>query len=368
MPSSLFDKVQVGPLLADGAMGTMLHAHGVAFDKCFDELNLSQPATVVEIHRAYIDAGAQLVITNPFGANRYKLSKFGLERRVGEINAAAVALVKRLAAASVGGGGRRPPHPTRGVGVLAAAWVGASGRSPLLIGGDVGPLGVRLAPFGRVKPAQAYAAFREQIEALVAAGADLIVVETMSDLFEIAEAVRAAKDVGGGGVPVIATMTFTRDDRTLLGDSPTKVGTELAKLGADFIGVNCSGGPAQVLRVLNAMKQVAPEARFAAKPNAGWPEQVSGRIMYPATPEYFAEYALAFAEAGAKITGGCCGATPEHLAAMRAALDAPPGKPRERRIFFAADHEERVAPADRPTQFAEKLASGNFVICVEIDQ
>ena len=345
MPNSLFDKVQVAPLLADGAMGTMLHAHGVAFDKCFDELNLSQPATVVEIHRAYIDAGAQLVITNTFGANRYKLSKFGLERRVGEINAAAVALVKRLAAAPVG----------------------ASGRSPLLIGGDVGPLGVRLAPFGRVKPAQAYAAFREQIEALVAAGADLIVVETMSDLFEIAEAVRAAKDVGGGGVPVIATMTFTRDDRTLLGDSPTKVGTELAKLGADFIGVNCSGGPAQVLRVLNAMKQVAPEARFAAKPNAGWPEQVSGRIMYPATPEYFAEYALAFAEAGAKIIGGCCGTTPEHIAAMRAALDAPPGKPRERRIFFAADHEERVAPADRPTQFAEKLASGKFVIGVEMD-
>src|SRR3972149_2395157 len=158
MPNSLFDKVQVAPILADGAMGTMLHAHGVAFDKCFDELNLSQPVTVVEIHRAYIDAGAQLVITNTFGANRYKLSKFGLEGRVGEINAAAVALVKRLAAASVG----------------------ASGRSPLLIGGDVGPLGVRLAPFGRVKPAQAYAAFREQIEALVAAGGDLIVVETMS--------------------------------------------------------------------------------------------------------------------------------------------------------------------------------------------
>ncbi|HLE30192.1 MAG TPA: bifunctional homocysteine S-methyltransferase/methylenetetrahydrofolate reductase, partial [Anaerolineales bacterium] len=225
--------------------------------------------------------------------------------------------------------------------------------------------GVRLAPFGRVKPAQAYAAFREQIEALVAAGADLIVVETMSDLYEIAEAVRAAKDIGK--TPVIATMTFTRDDRTLLGDSPTKVGTEMAKLGADFIGVNCSGGPAQVLRILNAMKPVAPEARFAAKPNAGWPEQVSGRIMYPATPEYFAEYALAFAEAGAKIIGGCCGTTPEHIAAMRAALDAPPGKPRERRIFFAADHEERVAPADRPTQFAEKLASGKFVIGVEMD-
>ncbi len=328
-------------LLADGAMGTMLHAHGAAFDKCFDELNLSQPATVAEIHRAYIDAGAQLVATNTFGANRFKLGQHGLESRVRDINAAAVELAKKVVDASF---------------------------KEVLIAGDVGPLGVRLAPFGRVKPAQAYAAFGEQIVALVEAGVDLIVIETMSDLFEIAEAVRAAKDIGK--VPVVATMTFTRDDRTLLGDSPARVGAALANLGADFIGVNCSGGPAQVLRLLNAMKQAAPEANFAVKPNAGWPEQVGGRIMYPATPEYFAEYALAFAEAGARIIGGCCGTTPGHIAAMRAALDAPPraGAARERRIFFAgAEREERVAPADRPTQFAEKLAAGQLVIGVEMD-
>jgi homocysteine S-methyltransferase len=321
-------------------MGTMLHAHGVQFDKCFDELNLSQPASVAEIHRAYIDAGAQVIVTNTFGANRYKLSQHGLEKRVAEINAAAVALAKRVVAASF---------------------------KDVLIAGDVGPLGVRLAPFGRVKAEQAYAAFREQIEALVEAGADLIVAETMSDLYEIAEAVRAAKDIGKA--PVIATLTFTRDDCTLLGDSAGKAGAELAKTGADFIGVNCSGGPAQVLRILNAMKQAAPEARFAVKPNAGWPEQVGGRIMYPATPEYFGEYALAFEEAGAKIVGGCCGTTPDHIAAMRAALDAPPrAGGRERRIFFAsADREARVAPADRPTQLAEKLRAGKFVVGVEMD-
>jgi len=274
MTNRLLDQLTERPLLADGAMGTMLHAHGVPFDRCFDELNLSQPATVTEIHRAYIDAGAQLIVTNTFGANRYKLGERGLgaPHKVGEINAAAVSLARRVVDASF---------------------------KDVLIAGDVGPLGVRLAPFGRVKAEQAYAAFREQIEALVEAGADLIVIETMTDLYEIGEAVRAAKDVDK--VPVIATMTFTRDDRTLLGDSPAKVGAELAKLGADLIGVNCSGGPAQVLRILNAMKQAAPEANFAVKPNAGWPEQVGGRIMYPATPGYFGEYAIAFAEAGAKI-------------------------------------------------------------------
>src|SRR5574341_1715544 len=129
-------------------------------------------------------------------------------------------------------------------------------------------------------------------------------------------------------------------------------------MGADLVGVNCSGGPAQVLRILNAMKQAAPEAIFAVKPNAGWPEQVGGRIMYPATPEYFGECALAFAEAGAKIIGGCCGTTPAHIAAMRAALDAPPRERRERHIFFAAEREERLAAPDKPTQFAEKLAVG----------
>ncbi len=322
-------------------MGTMLHARGVAFDRCFDELNLTQPETVTEIHRSYVEAGAGLIITNSFGANRYKLGLHGMASQLRELNSAAVAVARR---ASEGA------------------------PRPVLVAGDVGPLGVRLAPFGRVKAAQAYAAFYEQIEALVESGADLIVIETMSDLFEVAEAVRAAKAIGR--VPVVATMTFTRDDRTLLGDNPAKVGEQLARLGADVIGVNCSGGPAQVLRILQIMRRVAPEATLLAKPNAGWPEHVGGRIMYPATPSYFGEYAAAFVAAGARIVGGCCGTTPAHVAAMRAVLDAPPGPAADHGALLALDTDRRessLAVPDQPTRLSQKMAAGQFVIGVEMD-
>jgi homocysteine S-methyltransferase len=336
MTTGLLDLLRDKPLLADGAMGTMLHGRGAAFSRCFDELNLTEPAVVSEIHTAYAAAGAQLIVTNTFGANRFKLGQHGLEAKVGEINAAGVALAR------------------------------AAGGAALFVAGDVGPLGVRLAPFGRVKPEQAYAAFLEQITALVESGVDALLIETIPDVYEILEAVRAAKAVGR--VPVLASMTFTRDDRTLLGDSPEKVARELARSGADVIGVNCSGGPAQVLRILNAFKRVAPEARLLAKPNAGWPEQIGGRIMYPATPNYFGEYAVAFAEAGAGLVGGCCGTTPAHIAAMQTALAAPRAASGPRSPLFAvAETEERGAAADRPTQLAEKLAAGKFVIGVEMD-
>ena len=341
MSQSLLDLLAAGPLLADGAMGTLLHAHGGAQDACFDELNLSQPEVVAAIHRGYIEAGSQLIVTNTFGANRYKLAQHGLERRVAEINAAAVALARRVADAA---------------------------QRAVLIAGDVGPLGVRLAPFGRVTAAQAYAAFAEQIEALAGSGADLIWIETLSDLHEVAEAVRAAKELTS--LPVTASLTFTRDDRTLLGDSPAQVGEELARLGADVIGVNCSGGPAQVLRILQAIRQAAPGTRLLVKPNAGWPEHVGGRIMYPAGPEYFGEYALAFIEAGASIVGGCCGTTPEHIAAMRAALDAPGAARPHAGTLVAVEAErrdDRLPPSDRPTQLAARLAAGEFVAGVEMD-
>ena len=180
--------------------------------------------------------------------------------------------------------------------------------------------GVRLAPFGRVTGEEARQVFAEQIEMLCNCGVDLIIIETISDLYEIREAILAAKQVCG--LPVIASMTFTRDDRTLLGDSPAKVAAEwLHEAGADVIGVNCSEGPAQVLRILRQMKAAVPEAAFSVMPNAGWPERVGGRIMYPAGPEYFGDYALAFRQAGAQIIGGCCGTTPEHIRAMRTALE-----------------------------------------------
>jgi len=339
MTPSLLDQLASGPLLGDGAMGTMLYANGVSFDKCFDQQNVINPALVAEIHRAYIEAGAQLIETNTFGANRFKLTAHGLEDRVAEINGAAVELARRV--------------------------VRASSR-PVYIGGSVGPLGVRLAPFGRIQPTQAYTAFHEQIAALVNAGVDLVVVETISDLHEIAEAVRAAHDVAVN-VPVMATMTFTQDDRTLLGDGPQKVAQQLTGLGADIIGVNCSGGPAQVLRILKMMRSTAPQARFGVRPNAGWPTHVGGRIMYPATPEYFGEYAIAFVDAGASIVGGCCGTTPEHVSAMRVALDTPrEERPAQLEILAQAEREERWASPDRPTELAECLATDCFMMGVEM--
>lgn len=341
---NVLERLSTEIILADGAMGTMLHAHGVGFDKCFDELNLTHPSAVAEIHRAYIEAGAQLIITNTFGANRFKLAKHGLEDHVVQINRASVDLAKRVVAASF---------------------------KEVLVAGDVGPLGVRIAPFGRVQPEQARAAFAEQIQALAEAGADLIVIETFSDLYEIREAIRAAKEVGArhdSPLPIVASVTFTRDDRTVLGDDPIKVARTLREEGADVIGVNCSGGPAQLSRILKQMCQAVPDGRFWVKPNAGWPEQVGGRIMYPADADYFGEYALSFREMGASIVGGCCGTTPQHIAAMRKALDtAPQSEQPQITVLPQEEFTETADSSGQPTPFAQKLNSGGFAISVEMD-
>jgi methionine synthase I (cobalamin-dependent)/5,10-methylenetetrahydrofolate reductase len=331
-------------LLADGAMGTMLHARGVSFDKCFDELNLTNPAAVADIHREYIEAGAQLIITNTFGANQFKLGKHGLQGRLIEINRAGVELARRTIAASY--------------------------KDDVLVAGDVGPLGVRIAPYGRVKPEEARAAFVEQIKALVDAGVDLLVIETMSDLYEIQEAIKAAKSIARSDgylpLPVIASVTFTRDDRTLLGDDPMTVARKVKEAGADVIGVNCSGGPSQLLRILKQMKHAVPDGLFWVKPNAGWPEQVGGRIMYPADADYFGDYALSFREAGANIVGGCCGTTPQHISAMKKAFESAPLKTSQ--ILETSEVlEVDSSDVEQPTQLAQILAAGKFSICVEMD-
>lgn len=324
------------PLLADGAMGTLLHARGVEHTHCFDELNLTNPALVAEIHRQYIEAGAQILLTNTFGANRYKLQKHGLEDKLTDINRAGVELARRV--------------------------VAESGRS-VFVAGDVGPLGVHLAPYGRVQLPEARAAFAEQMRALD--GVDLIVIETMTDLTETVVAIETAKETLPH-LPVVATMTFTRDDRTLLGDDPERVAVALVEAGADVIGVNCSGGPAQLLRILRQMRRAAPEARFWVKPNAGWPEHVGGRVMYAATPEYFRDYTLEFWKAGANVIGGCCGTTPDHIAAMRKALDAAPVVAIEPVQILEASRLSEAA-AEHPSELAQKLAAGKFVIAVELD-
>ncbi len=342
---SLLESSRV-PLLSDGAMGTLLNARGLNFDECLDALNLSRPALVAEIHRAYIDAGSQIIQTNTFGANRYKLVAHGLEGQVVEVNRAGVELARRVALASF---------------------------KEVLIAGDIGPLGVRLAPFGRVQPEQASQAFAEQIAALAEAGADLLIIETFTDLAELQQAIAAARMVCS--LPLVASMTFTRDDLTLLGESPARIARELWKSGADVIGVNCSGGPAQIWRILRQMRQALPfetaprQPRFSAMPNAGWPEQVGGRIMYPANPDYFGEYALAFCEAGASLVGGCCGTTPQHIAAMRLALDgAGTGcAPSPAELAMPTESQEQDLPPEHPSRLAQKLSGGKFVVSVEMD-
>ena len=338
------ETLKKGTLLADGAMGTMLNARGISFEKCFDELNLTNPAVVTEVHREYIEAGAQIILTNTFSANRFKLEKFGLAEKLDLINRAGVELAKRVTAASL---------------------------KDVFVAGDVGPLGVRLAPFGRVQLEQARLAFAEQISAICSAGADLIVIETMNDLYEAREAVHAAKETCTS--PVVVSVTFTRDDRTILGDSPEKAARVLAESGADVIGVNCSGGPTQLLRILKQMRRAAPVGAdgvrpyFWVKPNAGWPEQVSERIMYPADPEYFGDYALSFRAAGASIVGGCCGTTPAHIASMRKALDSVPGQVVEVQPTDMVETMEVVDDDLKPSQLEQKLKAGKFVIAVEMD-
>jgi len=337
MTNKFLDLLSSQTLLADGAMGTMLHARGVGFDKCFDELNLTNPAAVAEVHREYIEAGAQLIITNTFGANRFKLTKHGLQEDVVEINKASVDLARRVVSASF---------------------------KDVLVAGDVGPLGVRIAPFGRVQLEEAREAFAEQIKALSDAGVDMIVIETFSDLYEIREAIKAAKQ--SCDLPIVASVTFTRDDRTLLGDEPMKVARTLRDAGADVIGVNCSGGPAQLLRILKQMKQAVPDGKFWVKPNAGWPEQVGGRIMYPADADYFGDYALSFREAGACVVGGCCGTTPQHVAVMKKALESSAHSSvliQTSEVFETSE----VSEIEPPTQFAQKLGRGDFAISVEMD-
>ena len=317
----------------------MLHTRGIGFDRCFDELNLTEPALVVEVHREYLAAGADLILTNTFGANRYKLERHGLEEKVAEINRLGVELAKQAAAGS---------------------------NREIFILGDVGPLGVRISPFGRVLKEEARDAFAEQIRSLVGAGVDAILVETMSDLYEIREAIHASRDVSR--LPVVTSVTFTRDDRTLLGDDPAHVARTLEEAGADVIGINCSGGPAQILRLLKQMRQVVPDGKYWVKPNAGWPEQMGGRIMYPADPEYFGEYALAFCAAGARAVGGCCGTTPQHIASMRTALDKDPQGCVSANIEFAPPGEIEESDVQHGhSGLEQKLSSGKFVVAVEMD-
>jgi methionine synthase I (cobalamin-dependent)/5,10-methylenetetrahydrofolate reductase len=339
-------------VLFDGAMGTVLYGKGVFINQCYDELSLRSPELVAEVHRAYVKAGAQVLETNSFGANRLRLTQYGLESQVREINLAAV----RVARSAAG--------------------------DKALVAGAIGPLGVRVEPYGPTSLDEARAVFREQAEALIEGGVDLFILETFADLHEIEQAILGARDATPT-TPLIAQMTVGEDCHTPYGASVEDVARALDAWGADIIGLNCSVGPQTILECVEKMAAVTTR-KLSAQPNAGMPREVEGRKMYMASPEYLATYARHLAQAGAKIVGGCCGTTPDHIRAMSEGI-----RPLQPRHAGHARHNERKRPrgsvesSDQLTlaealqgvepvpfaqrsRWAKKIADGTFVSSVEI--
>jgi methionine synthase I (cobalamin-dependent) len=281
-----------GPILADGAMGTMLFASGLQFGDPPEVWNVSQPEVVRRIHRGYLEAGSQIVMTNTFGGNRLRLRLHGLQERVTDLNRTAAIL-------------------------LRAEVDAAGGRA--LVAGDIGPTGEIMAPLGTLSDEEAVEVFAEQAAALIAGGVDVIWIETMSHLSEIRAAIQGARQASAG-IPIIATMTFDTRGHTMMGVSPEQAVASLAAWGADAIGGNCGNGPDELLPVIERMRAAAPDVTLVAKSNAGMPELVDLRAVYRADPPTMAEAGLAFQAAGARIIGACCGSTPAHLKAMAEAL------------------------------------------------
>ncbi len=336
-------------VLFDGAMGTMLYSKGVFINQCYDELNVRAPDLVRDVHRAYVKAGAEVLETNSFGANRLKLAQFGLQAQTRELNKRAAELAREAA---------------------------DEGRE-VLVAGAVGPLGVRLEPYGSTSAEEAQGIFREQMEGLKAGGADLFILETFSDLHEIGQAILAARAVDPA-MPIVAQMTIGADGHTPYGATPEDVARALDRFGADVIGLNCSVGPQTILEAVEKMVPVTRK-KISAQPNAGMPRDVGGRSMYMASAEYMAEYARHLVQAGAKVVGGCCGTTPEHIHSM--CVGIRPLSPRFARtggssqITVGATPVEREKPrtADVPplplaerSHWGAKVANGQFVTSVEI--
>jgi 5-methyltetrahydrofolate--homocysteine methyltransferase len=277
-----------GPILADGAMGTMLFAAGLQFGDPPEVWNLTHPDLVRQIHRSYLQAGSRILMTNTFGGNRLRLGLHRLEGRVDELNRTAAILLRGEVAATGG---------------------------QALVAGDIGPSGAIMAPTGTLDHAEAVDIFAEQAAALLAGGADLIWVETMSDLAEVRAAIEGVRQVSPA-VPLIATMTFDTRGHTMMGVSPEQAVAALTAWGADAVGGNCGNGPDELLAVIRRMRAADPTAVLVAKSNAGMPELVDLRAVYRTDPATMAGAAQAMVDAGATIIGGCCGTTPAHLAAM----------------------------------------------------
>ncbi len=324
----------------DGAVGTRLYDKGVYINRSYDELNLTAPDLVREVHAEYVKAGADVIETNSFGATRHKLQQYGLESRLREINIAAARLAREAAGEKA------------------------------FVAGAIGPLGLRIEPFGPTSFEEARELFREQAEALLEGGVDLFILETFSELPVIEQAIRAVKEICD--LPIVAQMTIQDHGKTTFGTAPETFTAELEKLGVDVIGLNCGMGPTHVLSALEKMRAVT-ELPLSAQPNAGLPRDVQGRQFYMGSPEYMATFAKRFVQAGAKFVGGCCGTTPTHIKLIADAIRSI--SPRQLHQAAAIKHASVtelkpedvsvVAPEER-SRWSAKIARGEFVTSVEV--
>ncbi len=337
MAIDLIARLKKNPVLCDGAMGTLLYSKGIFINRCYDELNLSQPDLIRGIHHEYMQAGADMVETNTFGANRFRLSRHSLADKVYEINYQG-ALLARDAAKSFGG------------------WVA----------GSVGPLGIRIEPLGKTSLEEAREVFRQQIAALVAGGIDLIVLETFGYLEELHQALLASRDVNPE-IPVVAQVTIDEDGNCLDGSVPEHFAKKLESWGADVIGCNCSVGPVAMLDAIERVRATT-SLPLSAQPNAGMPRSVEGRNIYLCSPEYMASYARKFVAAGVRLVGGCCGTTPEHIRVMKSALRVGEAKAPRVAVVKPEPTAKAVSavPLMQRSRLGAKLSARDFVTMVEI--
>ncbi|HEX9121455.1 MAG TPA: bifunctional homocysteine S-methyltransferase/methylenetetrahydrofolate reductase [Terriglobales bacterium] len=339
MSMDLLARLKQRPMLCDGAMGTLLYSKGIFINRCYDELNLAMPDLIREIHHDYYQAGADIVETNTFGANSFRLARHGLAEKTKAINVAGAKLAREAAKAFSG-----------------------------LVAGSVGPLGVRIEPLGKISLDEAHAAFLEQIAALVEGGIDLIILETFGYLDEIHQAMRAARDVNPD-IPVVAQVTIDEDGNCLDGATPETFGAKLADWGADVIGCNCSVGPGAMLSAIERVHQVTNGIPLSAQPNAGMPRAVEGRNIYLCSPEYMANYVPQYVAAGVRLIGGCCGTTPEHIKVMKSFVRADAAKGAASPTLVKKKPEVPVVPtlplAER-TRLGGKIARREFATLIEI--
>jgi homocysteine S-methyltransferase len=339
MPDNFLSRIKQSPILCDGAMGTLLYEKGIFINRCYDELNLSQPELIRGIHHEYLQAGAEIIETNTFGANSFRLARHGLASKVREMNQMGVR-VARDAAKSFD------------------VWVA----------GSVGPLGTRIEPLGKASFEEARESFREQIAALAEAGVDLLILETFGYLEEMHQAILAAKEVGAG-LPLVAQVTIDEDGNCLDGSDPATFTPRLEDWGVDVIGCNCSVGP---IAMLDAMERVRAltSLPLAAQPNAGIPRSVEGRNIYLCSPEYMASYTRKFVAAGVRLVGGCCGTTPDHIRVMKSALRVGEARGKAAAVQVAGKAAPLAAAPARPLEersaLGAKLARGEFVTMVEV--